>query len=226
MGPAAKRLREVAGVRAGVVMPRLVRRPWRTFLLNGWPLVTARLILTLMIIVSHGPIGRDLGRCIGLPVLRGPRVYIEDCIVLIVLRLFHCCVHPGSGVTDWQRACLGAAHEVALALEHGLVPVLRLRVFLLRARVAPLLETMLAKRWVQGWEARVLMREARGKARGEAREARMLSSLQLVVHDGPVWLLCGSPILNRNHARNIQLIFLLGSRVDCNVDLIHFYRVE
>ena len=195
MGPAAERLREVTGVRAGVVMARLARRTWGTFLLDGSPLGLARLILTLMIVVGHGPIGRDLGRCIGLPVLRSPRVYIEDGIVLIVLRLFHCCVHPRSSVTDWQRASLGAAHEIALALEHGLVLALRLRVFLLRAGVTPLLVSIQVERRVQGWEAGVLLREAR--------KAPMLSGLQLVVHDGPVRLLCGSPILNRNHARNI-----------------------
>ena len=81
MGPAAERLREVAGVRAGVAMARLAGRTWGAFLLDGWPLVLARLLLTLMIVVGHGPIGRDLGRCIGLPVLRSPRVHIEDGVV-------------------------------------------------------------------------------------------------------------------------------------------------
>ena len=218
MGPAAKRLREVAGVRAGVVMTRPIRRTWGAFLPDGRSLALARLLLTLMIVVGHGSVGRDLGRCIGLPVLRGPRVCIEDGIVFVVLRLSHRCVHPRSRVIDWQGACLGDADEIALALEHGLVLALRLRVFLLCASVAPLLVTMQVERRVQGWEAGVPLREAR--------EAPMLSSLQLVVHDSPVWLLCGSPILNRNHARNIQLIFLLGSRVDCNVDLVHFYSVE
>ena len=156
MSPAAKRSRKVTNVGNGLV--RLVKRAYRALRLDSRSLVSTRLPLTPVIIVDRGPVGRYLGRCIGMPVYLNPRVHIEDGVIVIVLMLFHCCINSRLRVNIWQRACLGATHEIALALEHGLVLALRLVFFLLRARIAPLMGLRQVKRC---WAAGFFLREAR-----------------------------------------------------------------